>query len=125
MQRFRSLTAVWVACALALSSIAAPASAALVTTERMLGAAAQTDARARVDGFLAREDVRRQLEAWGVPPAQAEARIAALSPAELQRLAGEIERVPAGGGLLEVIGIVFVVLLILELVGVINIFSRI
>jgi hypothetical protein len=125
MQRFRSLTAVWVACALALSSIAAPASAALVTTERMLGASAQTDARARVDGFLAREDVRRQLEAWGVPPAQAEARIAALSPAELQRLAGEIERVPAGGGLLEVIGIVFVVLLILELVGVINIFSRI
>jgi len=125
MQRFRSLTAVGVACALALASIAAPASAALVTTERMLGASAQTGARARVDGFLAREDVRRQLEAWGVPPAQAEARIAALSPAELQRLAGEIERVPAGGGLLEVIGIVFVVLLILELVGVINVFSRI
>ncbi|MEW6166626.1 MAG: PA2779 family protein [Pseudomonadota bacterium] len=125
MQRFRSLTAVAVVCALALASIAAPASAALVTTERMLGASAPTDARAQVDGFLAREDVRRQLEAWGVPPAQAEARIAALSPAELQRLAAEIERVPAGGGLLEVFGVVFVVLLILELVGVINVFSRI
>ena len=39
---------------------------------------------------------------------------------------GQIERLPAGGdGLLAVLGIVFVVLLVLELLGVTNVFSRV
>ena len=51
------------------------------------------------------------------------ARVAALSTEELRQLKLQIDELPAGG-LLAVIGVVFVVLLILELVGVTNIFNN-
>jgi hypothetical protein len=122
MDGFRGATALLVAAALGLSTIAAPASAAIVGTEQML---AQSVAQQRVAAFLARAEVVQQLQDWGVDAADAQQRIAALTDAELNLLAQKIDTLPAGAGLLEVIGIVFVVLLILELVGVINIFTRI
>jgi hypothetical protein len=48
-----------------------------------------------------------------------------MSDSELATLAKRINETPAGGdGLLAVIGLTFVVLIILELTGVINIFNR-
>lgn len=98
-------------------------SAALVGTERALAATQQANRAERVAAFLDREEVARELARHGVTPEQARARVAALSEEELARLATEIDELPAGAGVLEVIGIVFVVLLILELVGVTNIFT--
>ncbi len=60
----------------------------------------------------------------GVNPSDAQARVAALTDSELQALDQRIESMPAGGDVLAVIGIVFIVLLILELTGVINIFKK-
>lgn len=74
---------------------------------------------------LQREDVRARLVELGVDPAQAGARVAAMTPAEAQLLQEWIDSLPAGAGALEVIGVVFLVLLILELVGVTNIFHKI
>ncbi len=125
MGQFRMATAATVALALGFSSVIAPASAALVGTEQLLEQSQQASAQQRVDGFMARAEVQQQLEAWGVDAQQAQARVASLSDAELQQLAEKIDELPAGAGALEVIGIVFLVLLILELVGVINVFSRI
>jgi hypothetical protein len=122
MDGFRNVTALAVAAALGLSTIAAPASAAIVGTEQML---AQSGAQQRVDAFLARAEVLQQLQDWGVDAADAQQRVAALTEAELELLAQKIGELPAGAGALEVIGIVFLVLLILELVGVINVFSGI
>jgi len=59
----------------------------------------------------------------GVDAAQVDSRIAAMTDAELRSLAGEIENLPAGADALAVIGIVFLVLLILEAVGVLDIFK--
>ena len=77
-----------------------------------------------VNAALASEEVRRQLARWGVEPEQIDARVAALTDEELRTLAEKVDSMPAGAGVLEVIGIVFIVLLILELVGVIDIFSK-
>ncbi len=79
----------------------------------------------RVSAFLARDQVRGQLEAMGVDPAAAEARLAGLTDAELIALEQRINELPAGGSALAVIGIVFVVLIILEVVGVTDIFSKV
>ena len=49
----------------------------------------------------------------------------ALSAAELAQLDGRLDQLPAGAGIVEVVGVVFVVLLILELVGVTDIFTAI
>ncbi len=72
---------------------------------------------------MPRDEVRAQLEGFGVESSMAAERAAQLSDAELQQLAMNIDSQPAGGSALAVVGIVFVVLLILELVGVTNVFS--
>jgi hypothetical protein len=48
-----------------------------------------------------------------------------MSDAELETLSKRMQETPAGGGALVVIGAVFVVLMILEFVGVIDIFKKV
>ena len=62
--------------------------------------------------------------ALGVDPAKVESRVAALTDGELRALADKVNDAPAGGDALAVVGIVFIVLLILEAVGVIDIFKK-
>lgn len=103
-----------------------PAMAGVITTQQALSAEVRAAKETQVRGAFAREDVRQAMQRLGVDPADADGRIASLSDAELIRLQGQLEQLPAGGdGGLVVVGVVFVVLLILELVGVINIFNRI
>ncbi|MGH8516389.1 MAG: PA2779 family protein [Panacagrimonas sp.] len=117
----RTLLVGWLSAAMML--IGFPAHAGMIGTEQAVSVDARADHLATVERFMTRDDVRAQLETWGVEPATATDRVASLSDAELQQMAMNIESQPAGGDALAVIGIVFVVLLILELVGVTNIFS--
>jgi hypothetical protein len=94
------------------------------------GSADTNQAIAPVDGdaiqdFLTQESVRQQLVQLGVAPDFALERASSLTLTERQYLNQKIEELPAGAGALEVIGIVFLVLLILELVGVTDIFKKI
>lgn len=114
-----------VAAAMIAVSAWVPAQAAMVGTEQMVFTGSRDARVSQVQGFLARADVKQQLQDWGVAPEVAEQRVAALSDAELEQLALNIDQQPAGGDALAVIGVVFLVLLILELVGVTNIFNRI
>jgi len=102
----------------------APASAAMIGTQAAVAASTRAANLARVDNVLARADVQQRLTDLGVDPEAARARAAALSDTELASFAGQLEQAPAGGDILAVIGIVFVVLLILELTGVIDIFKK-
>lgn len=80
---------------------------------------------ASIQSQLARDEVRSQLQRFGVDATQIDGRLAVMSDAELAQLADRMQETPAGGdGLLAVIGLTFVVLIILELTGVINIFNR-
>ena len=101
-----------------------PATAGIVGTEHMVAQQTRSLTLDRIDVILAGETVASQLEAWGVAPEMVRERMAAMSDVELQQLAANMETDPAGG-VLVVIGVVFVVLLILELVGVTNIFRRV
>ena len=101
-----------------------PAIAGVVGTAEAIAVARGESSRAAVDAVLAREDVRQQLTALGVDVADVEGRVAALSEQEIASLAGQIESAPAGGDALAVIGVVFLVLVILEVVGVIDIFKK-
>lgn len=117
--------AAFVLVAFVFTTVAVPAQAALIGTQQMVDAQqGATGARDQLDAFLARDEVRRQFAEMGVSPELAEQRVAALSDAEAELLAQRIEQLPAGAGVIELVGAVFIVLLILELVGVINIFSK-
>jgi len=110
-------------CAVPLASMQTLARAEVIGAEQFMSV---TDRRAtvdRIDAVLAQSEVKKELERLGVDPDQTSARIAALSDQELKLLAHDLEELPAGG-LLATIGVVFIVLLILELVGVIDIFKK-
>ena len=121
----RSRCLVYVLC-LAMLNLGSPlvAQAELVSTLQAVEASTRAQDLAAVNAALARDEVRAQFEALGVEPAQIESRIAALTDAELRTLAGQMADMPAGADALAVIGIVFLVLLILEAVGVIDVFKK-
>jgi hypothetical protein len=120
----------WRKCALAVLSAAlvntgimGAASAAIVDTSAIVATdrAADLDAvRAQLD----RTEVRAQMEQMGVDAAAVEKRLAGLNDRELHQLAADMRNAPAGGDALALIGAVFVILLILELTGVIDIFKK-
>jgi hypothetical protein len=123
MKGFRRACVAVLSASLISLGMQAPAAAGVVGTAEAI-ASQDRNARAVVDATLARADVRAELERMGVDAAAIEGRLDALSEAEVATLAGQIGEAPAGGDALAVIGIVFVVLVILELVGVIDIFKK-
>ena len=103
------------------------ARAGLVTTEQQLDQTAAAGERERLAAVLQRDDVRRQMEALGVDRDEAVARLASLSDAEVREIAGRIDQLPAGqsflAGVLIVAGAVLIALVILDLVGVTDVFA--
>ena len=111
---------------IALLTLGSPlvAQAGLIGTLQAVEADTRAQDLATVNATLARDQVREQFMALGVEPAEVESRLAALTDSELRMLAGQVAEAPAGADALAVIGIVFLVLLILEAVGVIDIFKK-
>ena len=83
--------------------------------------------RVQVQAFLARDDVRQQLAALGVDPGEADLRVAALSDDEISRIAGELDQLPAGEGLLTSLailaGVILLILVITDVAGITNVFT--
>lgn len=100
--------------------------AAVISTQQAMSIEQRQGSIDHIQAQLQRADVQQAMIQMGVDPAQALLRVESLNDQELAQLQQEIETLPAGGdGVLAVIGIVFVVLLILELTGVINIFNKV
>jgi hypothetical protein len=91
--------------------------AALVTTDRE---ADMGTVRAQLD----RAEVRAKLQDMGVDATAVERRVASLNDRELHKLAVDMQNAPAGGDVVWIVGVVFIVLIILELTGVIDIFKK-
>ncbi len=122
----QTVVAVTAACFVALGLQTTTASAGVIGTQDYLSAEARAGHLADINAAISRADVQAQLVSLGVDPASAVTRAAALSDAELAQVAQEMNNLPAGGdSFLAIIGIVFLVLMILELTGVIDIFKRI
>ncbi|HEX4596441.1 MAG TPA: PA2779 family protein [Burkholderiaceae bacterium] len=123
--RFKRTLAI-VSCALMLGTgLPMPAHAALVSSAQLLQG--ESTARDKINAFLARAEVQRQLVARGVEPAEVKARVAALSDDQAQDLAARIDQLPAGGdaGVGDVLGVlllIFVILLITDILGLTKVF---
>lgn len=124
--RARPLVAVATAAALFMASVPIGAHAALVPTDAVIAVSGAEAERVRVAEFLDREEVRRQMQSLGVSPQEAQARVAALSDAEIRQIAGRLEDMPAGGDAIGVILgtalVVFIVLLITDIAGLTKVF---
>ena len=95
------------------------AQAAMVPTDQVIDQSSAASDRARVNSFLAREDVQRQMETLGVDPDDAAARIAGLSDSEVQKIVNKLDELPAGqdaiGTILGVLVFILIVLLITDI----------
>jgi hypothetical protein len=70
--------------------------------------------RARVQALLARPDVQKELEKMGIAPADAGARVQAMSDAEVAQVAGRLDNLPAGAAVSndELLLIIIIILLV-------------
>lgn len=101
----------------------APVNAALIGTEQVVNAAQVESNRERVRVFLQRQDVRDMLQQRGVDANVALSRVDAMTDAEVQTVAGQIETLPAGGtSVLGAAVFIFVLLLITDILGLTKIF---
>jgi hypothetical protein len=124
MRLRRTLVAITASCFVSMGLQVSSASAVIGTAE-YLSATDRAGQIASVQAALSRADVRSQLEKYGVDPADAAARVASLTDSELADVSARMDSLPAGGdGVVAVIGILFIVLIILEWTGVIDIFKK-
>jgi hypothetical protein len=93
-----------------------PLRAGMIATEDLVD-------RERIAQVIDRAEVQAQLQAYGVSPAEVQARVAALTDAEAAELAARIDSLPAGGiGIIGAILIVFLVLLLTDILGYTKVF---
>ena len=107
------------------------AQARMISTEQAVAAPpapARTaaEARAHIVGLLERADMQAEMRALGVDPAEALARVRAMSDSEIKQVAGKLDESPAGGSVVGiVIGsilFVFLVLLITDILCLTSVF---
>ncbi len=102
---------------------ATPLMAGMLDTQSLIHSADSAAERAALVERLGSDDVQTALIGLGVDPAAAQARVDRLTDAEVADLQERIDGLPAGAGVIEVIVVVFVMFVILDALGITNVFS--
>ena len=102
------------------------AHAKMIATDHILKTSQADSERARLNAFLEREDVQKQLEAWGLDKEMAKVRVNGLTDEEVSQMARQLDQLPAGGDAVGVIVVaavvVFLVLLLTDILGYTDVF---
>jgi hypothetical protein len=96
--------------------------AGLVGTDKVAVSAQSQSGRERIRSFLDREDVRNELQAQGIDVNTAKARVDALTDEEVRKVAGKLDKMPAGGDIIGILFTVFVILLVTDILGFTKVF---
>ena len=89
------------------------ANAGLIGTDEAAALAQAGEDRERVRAFTSRPEVAGQLQAAGVSPEQAQARVRAMSDEEVRAIGAKLDALPAGGRRLSDFELIVVILLII------------
>ncbi len=119
----RAATALVTVCMVSLG-FAQAANAGVIGTQTVVASADRAVRVEAIQSAIMSDQVSMQLVALGVDPAWAAERVASMTDEELARLNANMEQMPAGAGVVYIVGAVFIVLIILELTGVIDIFKK-
>ncbi|WP_342077380.1 PA2779 family protein [Yoonia sp. SS1-5] len=105
------------------TTTASVAQAQMLGTDAMISKYAQHSDRAFLMDELQRAEVQSELIGLGVDPTEAEARLAALSDAEVASIMVQMENDSAGGDIVGTLFTVFVILLVTDILCLTRIFS--
>lgn len=99
------------------------AQAEMLSTDSAISKYSALADRAVLIDTLQKQDIRDQIVALGVDPAEAEARLAALSDAEIATILTQMEQDNAGADIIGTLFTVFIILLVTDLLCFTNLFS--
>src|SRR5262245_8266898 len=122
LKKFKQLFVYFILTSMTFAGFTQSVQATMIGTEQAVGVQSAQENREKVAAALERPDVVAQLEKMGVDKAEAQARVAALSDAEVATLAGRVDSMPAGGDILGVLVFVFVLLLVTDILGLTKVF---
>lgn len=128
MKKIRAYLSTLLIAALVITSLpvaAAPAaspSTDLVSTQSVLANDSGQADRERIHQLLNRADIQEALVEQGVDLDEVDARVAALSDAEAQQMANQLEELPAGAGVIGALFAVFVILLVTDILGLTDVY---
>ena len=119
----RSLVIRLVSLSLLSLGFAQVSSAEMIGTQQFIRSEARDARITHVEAILARQDVAQQLVTLGVDPLLVQSRVGNMTDAELLTLESSLNKQVAGGDAVVIVGAVFIVLIILELMGITDIFK--
>ena len=102
---------------------ATKAQAEMIGTEAAISDHFRATSRTELLTEVRRDDVRAELERRGVDPAEAEARLTALTDVEIQRTIAQMEDGSAGAGVVGTLATVFIILLVTDLLCLTRLFN--
>lgn len=124
MSLFRhSKTALACVLALQITAVGTMAQAQMISTDTAIERAAPALDRTQLMDELRKDDVREEMIRLGISPEEAEARLAALSDAEVARLVRQAETDKAGADIVGTLFTVFVILLVTDLLCFTRVFN--
>jgi hypothetical protein len=121
LRRCRFLTAL-LAVSILFVSVQPAANAAIVSTSELVATEQSKIGREYLLNSLEREEVRTALTSQGVDLEMAKQRVSSMTDEEIRALNQKMDEMPAGGGVVGVVVIVFLVLIITDLVGLTDVF---
>ena len=105
------------------SALSPSANAAMVSTDSYLAQTQMAYDRQQLLALIDTDEIQQQLANHGVSPADAEARINAMTHAELLAFNDALQNAPAGEGLLSTLLVVFVVFVITDMLCATDLFT--
>lgn len=93
------------------------AAAGMISTREAADEITRAQNIEKIEGYLERDDVRKQLEGYGVSSEEISARLATLSDTEIQQMGKQIQQSKAGGEVIYIgLGTILLVIIILLLI---------
>jgi hypothetical protein len=121
MNLLRRSTAIFLSILLALMPLL-PAQAAMIGNEQIVSQSQSQQTHDSLQQLFEQETARQQLQAWGVNPDQIKSRIDSLTDAELARFNQQVNNLQAGGDVLGILLVIFLVFIITDVIGATDIF---
>jgi hypothetical protein len=99
-----------------------PAQAAMIGNEQIVNQSLSVQTRDSLRQLFEQDTARQQLQAWGVSPDQINTRINSLTDAELTRINQQVGDLNAGGNVLGILLVIFIIFVITDVIGATDIF---
>ena len=87
----------------------------MISTTEVVETLSRTQVEAKIQSYLDREDLQKELKKLGISPTEVTERMASLSVPELNQLASQMDQARYGGDVFGILILVLVILLIIYL----------